>query len=119
MTWVVLGVIGFVAGIASGLFGIGGALVMVPGLVLVLKLSQHTANGTSLAALLLPVGILGVLEYHRRGQVNVGFALVLAGGLLLGALLGAQLAGALSDLALRRVFGGVLLLVAARFLLGH
>src|SRR2546421_877 len=69
MTWVLVALLGLVAGVVSGLFGIGGAIVIIPGLVLLAKLPQHTANGTSLAALLLPVGILGVLEYNRRGQV--------------------------------------------------
>jgi len=116
MMWVLIGGIGLIAGIASGLFGIGGAIVMIPGLMLVAKLPPHTANGTSLAALLLPVGFLGALEYYRRGQVNVGFAAVLAGGLFLGALVGAQLAGMLSGDALRRAFGGFLLLVSVRLL---
>ena len=97
----------------------GGAIVIVPGLVLVGKLSQHTANGTSLAALLLPVGLLGAAEYYRRGEVNVPYALVIAGGLFLGALLGARLAGSVSDLALRRAFGGFLLLISVRLLLGR
>jgi uncharacterized membrane protein YfcA len=98
---------------------VGGAIVIVPGLVLVGKLSQHTANGTSLAALLLPVGLLGAAEYYRRGEVNVPYALVIAGGLFLGALLGARLAGSVSDLALRRAFGGFLLLISVRLLLGR
>ena len=68
MTWVLVGAIGLVAGITSGLFGVGGAVVIVPALVLLLKTTQHAANGTSLAAMLLPVGFLGVMEYYRRGR---------------------------------------------------
>jgi uncharacterized protein len=116
MTWVLVGLIGLGAGVVSGLFGVGGAVVIIPGLVLVLKLSQHTANGTSLAALLLPVGLLGALEYYRRGQVIIPYALLLALGLFLGALLGARLAGTVPDLLLRRAFGAFLMLVAARLL---
>ncbi|PYP30933.1 MAG: permease [Gemmatimonadetes bacterium] len=116
MTWVLVAAIGFAAGIVSGLFGVGGAIVIIPGLVLLLGMSQHAANGTSLAALLLPVGLLGTLEYYRRGQVNVPYAVVIAAGLLLGALIGARLAGSLSDLTLRRAFGAFLLLVAVRLL---
>ena len=117
MTWLLVGAIGLVAGVVSGLFGIGGAIVIIPGLVLLGKVSQHVANGTSLAALLLPVGLLGTLEYYRRGEVNVPFALLIAGGLFLGAFAGAKLAGSLSDVALRRAFGGFLLLVSARLLI--
>lgn len=117
MMWVLVAVIGLAAGVVSGLFGIGGAVVIIPGLVLIGKLPQHTANGTSLAALLLPVGLLGAMEYYRRGQVNIPFAGILAGGLFVGALLGAKLAASLSDAALSRAFGAFLMLVAVRLLL--
>ncbi|HKW42378.1 MAG TPA: sulfite exporter TauE/SafE family protein [Gemmatimonadales bacterium] len=117
MTWVLVALIGVMAGVVAGLFGVGGAIVIVPALVLLLKLPQHTANGTSLAALLLPVGILGALEYYRRGEVNVGYAAVIAAGLLVGAYVGARIAGGVSDLMLRRAFGAFLLVVAGRLLL--
>jgi uncharacterized protein len=119
MTWALVGAIGLVSGVASGLFGVGGAIVIIPGLVVLLKMSQHTANGTSLAALLLPVGVLGAVEYYRRGEVNVPYAMVISLGLLVGALIGAKLAGGVSDLALRRAFGAVLLLVSVRLLVGR
>ncbi|HET7790230.1 MAG TPA: sulfite exporter TauE/SafE family protein [Gemmatimonadales bacterium] len=115
-SWVLVGVVGLVAGVISGVFGVGGAVVIIPGLVLVAKLDQHTANGTSLASLLLPVGLLGTLEYYRRGQVRVGYAALIAAGLLVGAYLGARVAGSVSDIVLRRAFGGFLLLVAVRLL---
>jgi uncharacterized membrane protein YfcA len=118
MTWVLVTLIGLVAGVVSGLFGIGGAIVIVPALVLLAKLPQHTASGTSLASLLLPVGLLGALEYYRRGQVNVAYAAIIAAGLFVGALVGAQLAGGLSDTVLRRAFGAFLLLVAGKLLIG-
>jgi uncharacterized membrane protein YfcA len=119
MTWVLVGATGLVAGVVSGLFGVGGAIVIIPGLVLLLKMSQHAANGTSLAALLLPVGLLGAMEYYRRGEVNVPYAIVIALGLFFGALIGAKLAGSIPDLALRRAFGALLLIVAARLLAGQ
>jgi uncharacterized membrane protein YfcA len=118
MTWVLVAVVGLVAGVVSGLFGIGGAVVIIPALVLLVKLEPHVANGTSLAALLLPVGLLGVLEYHKRHQVNFPYAAVLAAGLFLGAFVGAKLAGPVSDVALRRGFGAFLLVVAGRLLIG-
>jgi uncharacterized membrane protein YfcA len=118
MTWVLVGAIGLVSGVASGLFGVGGAIVIIPGLVVLLKMSQHAANGTSLAALLLPVGLLGAIEYYRRGEVNVPYAIVISLGLFCGALIGAKLAGGVSDLVLRRGFGAFLLLVSVRLLVG-
>src|SRR2546421_4983412 len=93
MTWVLVAMIGLVAGVVSGLFGVGGAIVIIPGLVLVAKLPQHTANGTSLAALLLPVGLLGAMEYYRRGQVNVPYAGVIAAGAFFLGLAGGRRAG--------------------------
>jgi len=117
MTSILVALVGFAAGVVSGLFGVGGAIVVIPGLMMVAGLDQLTANGTSLAALLLPVGILGALEYYRRGQVNVAYAAIIAVGLFVGPLLGAKLAGALPAVALRRAFGGFLLLVSVKFLL--
>src|SRR5213083_2662070 len=117
MTWVLVALLGLVAGVVSGLFGIGGAIVIIPGLVLLMGLPQHTANGTSLAALLLPVGLLGALEYYKRGEVNVAYAAVIAAGLFFGALVGAKLAGMLADATLRRAFAVFLMLVAVRLLL--
>lgn len=116
MTYVLVGVLGLAAGVVSGLFGVGGAIVIIPGLVLLAKMDQHTANGTSLAALLLPVGLLGFLQYYKRNQVNLTYAALVAVGLLLGAFVGAKLAGTLSDVALRRAFGVFLLLVAGKLL---
>lgn len=116
MTYALVAVLGLVAGVISGLFGVGGAIVIVPGLVLLAKMPQHTANGTSLGALLLPVGLLGFLQYYKRGQVNLGYAAIVAIGLFFGALLGAKLAGGLTDTTLRRAFGVFLLFVAGKLL---
>jgi len=116
MNWVLVGLIGLTAGVVSGLFGVGGAILIIPGLVLLAGLSQHAAQGTSLGALLLPVGLLGALQYYKRGEVNIPYAAIIAVGLFLGALLGAKLAGSLSDTSLRRAFGGFLAVVAARLL---
>jgi uncharacterized protein len=118
MTWVLGALIGLVGGVVSGLFGVGGAIVIVPGLVLLVKMPQHTANGTSLAALLLPVGLLGAIEYYRRGQVNIPYAIIIATGLFVGAFVGAHLAGGVSDVTLRRAFGGFLLLISGKLLFG-
>lgn len=117
MTWVLLGLLGVLAGVVSGLFGVGGAIVIIPGLVLIAHLPQHTAHGTSLASLVIPVGIfIGALEYYKRGQVNIGYAAVIAVGLLIGAYFGARLAGQLSDAMLRKAFGIFLLLVSVKLL---
>jgi uncharacterized protein len=112
----IVGGIGLAAGVLSGLFGIGGGIIIVPLLVLLVGLTITQAAGTSLAALLLPVGVLGALEYWRGGFVDIGFAAVLAVGLLLGAYLGARLGISLPVETVQRAFGVLLVIVGVRFI---
>lgn len=109
--------VGLFAGILGGMFGIGGGLVIVPALVLIFAMPLKTATGTSLVAQLLPVGLLGVLAYYRRGEVRFGMGLSVAAGLFLGMLAGAQLAGYVPASIMRRLYGVFLLVVAAYFIL--
>lgn len=102
---VLLLIIGLVSGIASGVFGIGGGVLVVPGLVYLLGFSQHEATGTSLAILLPPVGLAAVIEYYRHGSVDLKAALVVAAALLVGAWLGAVFANHLKGHYLRLAFG--------------
>jgi len=106
--------IGVAAGVLSGLFGIGGGVVIVPALLLVARMTPLTATGTSLGALLLPVGALGAWEYYRRGQLDLRVALLLAVGLFFGAFFGAKFAQLLTPVQLRRAFAVFLVLVAIR-----
>jgi uncharacterized membrane protein YfcA len=106
--------IGFFSGILSGLFGIGGGVVIVPALILLARLTPITATGTSLAALLLPVGALGAWEYYKKGHLNIPAALFIALGLFFGAWIGARLAQQLSPTQLKRAFAVFLVLVAGR-----
>ena len=107
--------IGIVAGVLSGLFGIGGGILIVPVLVFI-GLSQKEATGTSLAALVAPVAILGVMEYGRRHEISVSYAIGIAIGLIAGAYFGANWAGKLSNETLQRGFGVLLIAAAIRFL---
>jgi uncharacterized membrane protein YfcA len=109
--------LGLVAGIIGGLFGIGGGLIMVPALILLFGMDPKTATGTSLLAQLLPVGILGVREYWRRGEMAVVPGLWIALGLLGGVLLGAMLTGLMNPATMKRSYGVFLILVGAYFLL--
>ena len=106
--------IGLAAGVLSGLFGIGGGVVIVPALLLVAGMSPLMATGTSLGALLLPVGALGAWEYYRQGHLDLRIALLLAVGLFFGAFGGAKLAQMLTPLQLKRAFAVFLVLVAIR-----
>jgi uncharacterized membrane protein YfcA len=112
-----IAIIGLSGGILSGLFGIGGGLVIVPGLILLAGFPIAEAAGTSLAALLLPVGLFGALEYYRAGQVDVRAAAIIAVGLLLGAWVGARIGTSLSPQVAERAFGIFLLVVGARLAL--
>jgi uncharacterized membrane protein YfcA len=111
-------VIGLGSGILSGMFGIGGGVLIVPALVYVLKFSQHKAQGTSLAAMLLPIGILGVVEYYRHGNVDIKAAAFIALGFIGGALLGALFIQPVSDILLKRIFGVFLLALSIYMIVG-
>jgi len=111
-------VVGVLAGILAGMFGIGGGLVIVPALAILYGMRQHAAVGTSLGALLLPVGALSAWVYWKNGNLNIRYSLLLAVGLVLGAYLGARLVEPVSDLTLRRMFGVFLLVVSVKMLWG-
>jgi uncharacterized membrane protein YfcA len=106
--------IGLGAGVLSGLFGIGGGIIIVPALILIARLAPIAATGTSLGALLLPVGALGAWEYYRRGNLNVSASLWIAIGLFVGAWFGARFAQQLSPIQLRRMFAVFLAIVSVK-----
>lgn len=108
--------IGITAGTLSGLLGIGGAIIMVPALVYFLGLNQHLAQGTSLTVIF--ANILVVFNYYKAGQVNVKFALILAACFLIGSFFGSKVALDVPENILRKIFGVLLLLVAAKMLIG-
>jgi uncharacterized protein len=107
--------LGLVAGVLSGMFGIGGGLVIVPTLVILFHEELKTATGTSLFALMWPVGLLGVTEYWRRGEIKPVPGLWIAVGLFFGAYVGAKITGAISPATMRRIYGIFLLVVGTYF----
>lgn len=109
-------VIGLAGGIVSGFFGVGGAVVIVPALTFSMGMSQHKAQGTSLASLLLPVGFLGFWEYYRKGNADVRLGLLIAFGLFFGAFLGAYMAQWLPSPVMRKLFGILLIAIGLRML---
>ena len=106
--------VGLAAGVLSGLFGIGGGVLIVPALVYFAGMSIKTATGTSLGALLLPVGLLGALTYYRAGNLDTRASLVVAAGIFFGAFVGARLAQSMSTTLLQRLFAVFLVVVAVR-----
>lgn len=103
--------LGIFAGVLSGTFGIGGGLIIVPLLVLLFKMSQLDAQGTSLMVLLPPVGLLAAMYYYKSGHVKIAPALWIALGLFLGGLLGAKFANSIDPKLLKKLYGLFLILV--------
>jgi len=106
--------LGLIAGVLSGLVGIGGGVIIVPALVYFFGMDQKTAQGTSLAVLLPPTGLLAFLEYYRAGHVDIRVGAAIVVGLLLGGLFGGGFAQQLPHEALRKVFAVLLLLTAIK-----
>jgi len=113
----ILIVIGIITGVMAGMLGIGGAIILIPALVLFMGITQQTAQGTSLAVMLPPIGILAAYNYYKAGQVNIKFAIVLAVFFLVGSYFGSKMALTLPQPLLKKIFGILLLLVAAKMLL--
>uniref|UniRef100_UPI0032176CC4 sulfite exporter TauE/SafE family protein n=1 Tax=uncultured Draconibacterium sp. TaxID=1573823 RepID=UPI0032176CC4 len=113
---IILIVIGILSGILAGVFGVGGAIIVIPALVFILGLSQHEAQGTSLAFMLPPVGILATWNYWKAGHVNWKIALVLSLTFVLGAWLGSHFSLNISDRSLRRAFGVLMIIMALKMI---
>lgn len=111
--------LGLVAGTFSGLIGIGGGIIIVPALVFLFGLSQHQAQGTTLALLVPPIGLLAAWTYYKEGYVDLKVAGLICIGFFLGGLLGAKLATGLSNPVLEKLFGTALLLVSLKMLLAR
>lgn len=108
--------LGMLVGIISGIVGLGGGILIVPALVFFFGMSQHKAQGTSLAALLAPVGILAFFEYKKTGSVDLKAALLIAFGYAIGGYFGGSWAQNLSEVVLQRILGGLMLIIGIRFL---
>jgi len=108
--------IGIAAGILSGMVGVGGGLIIVPALVFFLGFTQHQAQGTSLGLLLLPVGILAVINYYNKGNIDIKVVLVMSIAFVLGGWIGSKIALSLPQETLKKIFAIFLFYVAFRFL---
>jgi len=114
---IILVVIGFIAGIAGGTLGLGGGIIIVPALIFILGFTQHEAQGTSLAVLLFPVGILAVINYAKNGYVNFKFAIILIIAFVLGSYLGSIISIHLPAKTLKKIFGVFLLLISIKMII--
>lgn len=115
-TVIIIIIIGFAAGLLGGMIGIGGGLVVVPALVYFLAFSQHKAQGTSLGLLVLPVALLGVFNYYKKGFVDIKAVGLLAVGFVLGSYLGSKYALSVPQETLKKIFAFFLILLAVKML---
>lgn len=112
----ILLLIGIVTGVMAGMLGIGGAIIMIPALVFIVGFSQQMAQGTSLAVMLPPIGILAAYNYWKAGQVDIKVAIILACAFLIGSYFGSKFALNIPQAVLKKIFAGLLILVALRML---
>jgi uncharacterized protein len=115
-TIIILILVGLVAGMLSGLVGLGGGVIIVPALVFFVGFSQHQAQGTSLGILLLPAGIFAVVNYYQKGYIDVKAVLLLFVGFLAGGYLGSKLSVSMPESTLKKVFAIALLVIAGKVL---
>lgn len=113
-TIIILIIIGFMAGMSGGIFGVGGAIVMIPALVYFLGVDQHTAQGTSLAVMLPPIGLFAAYNYYKDGQVNIWYAVIIAITFMVGGYFGSKIALHLPEQLMKRIFAVFLILVALK-----
>lgn len=108
--------IGLIAGILSGFVGIGGGVIMVPALIYFLHLSQFEAQGATLAVLVMPVGILGVMNYYKAGHINFNYSILIAVGFIVGSYFGSKHALKLPEYKVKFIFALLILYIAISML---
>ena len=117
MTFLILIVIGLAAGFLGGLVGLGGAIILIPAMVMFLAMDQRMAQGTTLAIMLPPIGLFAAFNYYKAGYVNLKYALVIAIVFAVGGYLGSKLALNIPATTLKKIFAVVLVLMAAKMAL--
>ncbi len=115
-TILLLVVVGICAGVLSGLVGVGGGIIIVPCLVFFLAFSQKMAQGTSLGVLLLPVGILGVIQYYKQGYVDMRIVVIISLAFFFGSYFGSKIALSLPQETVKKIFAGFMLIIAVKML---
>jgi hypothetical protein len=115
-TILILIIIGFATGILGGMVGVGGGVILVPALVFILGFSQLDAQGTSLALIMFPVGLLAVIQYYKQGHVNFNIVFLLAIGFVIGSFLGSKISMSIPQQTVRRIFATLMLVIAIKML---
>lgn len=113
-TFLILTVIGLAAGFLGGMIGLGGAIILIPALVMFLAMDQRMAQGTAIAIMLPPIGIFAAFNYYKAGYVNIKYALVIAIVFMIGGYLGSKVALNVPVSVLKKIFAVILALIAAK-----
>lgn len=113
---IILIAIGIAGGLVSGLFGVGGGIIMVPAFVFVLGMSQHQAQGTSVALMLFPIGVLAAYNYYKMGNVDIKAALIVAATFVIGGYFGSKLSLQLDAQLLKKLFGSLMLIASIKLI---
>ena len=115
---ITLGIIGLVAGIIGGMTGLGGGAVVIPALVYIMGMNQHLAQGTNLLMMLPPIGIMATWSFYKAGHVNVKYAIVLMIAFVIGSYIASLFAVNIPEKIMKKIFGGFLIIVALKMIIG-
>jgi uncharacterized membrane protein YfcA len=111
---ILLTIIGLIVGFFGGMFGVGGGVLLIPALVYIIGMEQHTAQGTSVAIMLPPIGIVAAYTYYKAGHVNIKYAIIIAITFIIGSYFGSKLAVNLPDQVSKKIFAGILFLISIK-----
>jgi len=115
-TVLLLILVGLAAGVLSGMVGVGGGIIVVPALIYILGFSQHEAQGTSLGLLLLPVGIFAVLNYYKKGYIDVKVVAIMCVAFVIGGWFGSKVSLSLPQETVKKIFAVLMLVIAGKML---
>lgn len=119
MTIGLLVLIGLAAGVLGGLVGVGGGIIIIPGLIFLMGMTQHMAQGTSLAVMLPPIGLFAAYNYYKAGELNLKYALIVAAAFMIGGYFGSKIALSVPVETLRKVFGFFVIALGLHFIFGR
>jgi uncharacterized protein len=111
---IILTIIGLIVGFFGGMFGVGGGVILIPALVYIMGMEQHTAQGTSVAIMLPPIGIIAAYTYYKAGHVNIKYAIIIAITFIIGSYFGSKLAVHLPDQFSKKIFAVILFLISIK-----
>jgi uncharacterized membrane protein YfcA len=115
-TYLILALIGLVAGTLGGMVGLGGGIIIIPAMVYMLGIDQRMAQGTSIAIMLPPIGLFAAINYYKAGYINVKYAVIIALTFFVGGYIGSKLSLALPEATVKKVFAGVMILTAVKMI---